>query len=160
MPELREAVRAVLLDRDDRVLLFKAFSDVGRSRHFWITPGGGVKAGESDASALKRELAEECGLFACEIGPPIWVREHVFLLPGSGNLLRQHERYYLVRVDRHEVDVSGWDDFERAFMGEHRWWTIDEVAGSADEFAPHRLARFLADIVNGQIPAEPLDTGV
>jgi ADP-ribose pyrophosphatase YjhB (NUDIX family) len=157
---VRDAVRAVLLDRDNRVLLFKAFRDDTRSLHFWITPGGGVANGESATNALKRELAEECGLFGCEIGPLIWVREHVFALPGSRQLIRQREGFYLVRVEQHDVDVSGWDDFERNFMGEHRWWTIGEVQTSDDEFAPHRLGHFLADVVNGRIPTEPVDTGI
>jgi len=74
--------------------------------------------------------------------------------------MRQRERFYLVRVDQHEVDVSGWDDFERNFMGEHRWWTVSEIQASADEFAPRRLGQFLADLVRGPIPGEPLDTGV
>jgi ADP-ribose pyrophosphatase YjhB (NUDIX family) len=159
-PMVREAVRAIVLDRDNRVLLFKAFPDNTRSRHFWITPGGGVESGESAASALGRELAEECGLKAAEIGPLIWVRDHVFPMPLSGQSMRQRERFYLVRVDQHDVDVSGWDDFERNFMGEHRWWTLSEVQTSDDEFAPHRLGYFLADLVNGRIPAEPIDTGI
>jgi 8-oxo-dGTP pyrophosphatase MutT (NUDIX family) len=160
VPVVREAVRAVVLDRDNRVLLFKAFPDSTRSRHFWITPGGGVAAGESVTTALKRELLEECGLVADEIGPLIWVREHVFPMPDSGKATRQRERFYLVRVEEHEVDVSGWDDFERNFMGEHRWWTLGEVQTSDDEFAPHRLGHLLADLVNGRIPTEPVDTGI
>jgi 8-oxo-dGTP pyrophosphatase MutT (NUDIX family) len=157
---IREAVRAVVLDRDNRVLLFKAFPDKTRLRHFWITPGGGVGTGESATAALKRELAEECGLTAAEIGPLIWVRDHVFPMPHSGQPMRQRERYYLVRVEQHAVDVSGWDEFERSFMGEHRWWTLGEVQTSDDEFAPRRLAHFLADIVKGRIPREPVDTGI
>jgi 8-oxo-dGTP pyrophosphatase MutT (NUDIX family) len=157
---VREAVRAVVLDRDNRVLLFKAFPDNTRSRYFWITPGGGVASGESAIAALQRELAEECGLVAAEIGPLIWVRDHVFPMPHSGQAMRQRERFYLVRVEQHEVDVSGWDDFERTFMGEHRWWTISEVQASNDEFAPHRLGHFLADLVSGHIPSEPVDTGI
>jgi ADP-ribose pyrophosphatase YjhB (NUDIX family) len=159
-PMVREAVRAVVLDRNNRVLLFKAFPDNTRSRHFWITPGGGVEIGESAAIALERELAEECGLRAAEIGPLIWVRDHVFPMPLSGQPMRQRERFYLVRVDQHDVDISGWDDFERNFMGDHRWWTLSEVQTSDDEFAPHRLGHFLADLVNGRIPAEPIDTGI
>jgi len=160
VPVVREAVRAVVLDRDNRVLLFKAFPDSTRSRHFWITPGGGVAAGESATTALKRELAEECGLVDAEIGPLILVREHVFPMPHSGQATRQRERFYLVRVEQHQVDVSGWDDFERNFMGEHRWWTINEVQASTDEFAPHRLGHLLADLVSGRIPSEPVDTGI
>jgi len=157
---IREAVRAVVLDRHNRVLLFKAFPDQTRSRYFWITPGGGVASGESATAALQRELAEECGLKAAEIGPLIWVRDHVFPMPHSGQPIRQRECFYLVRVEQHEVDVSGWDVFERTFMGEDRWWTIGEVQASNDEFAPHRLGDFLADLVTGRIPSEPIDTGI
>jgi len=157
---IREAVRAVVLDRQNRVLLFKAFPDDARSRYFWITPGGGVASGESATVALQRELAEECGLLAAEIGPLLWVRDHVFPMPHSGQPMRQRECFYLVRVEQHEVDVSGWDDFERIFMGEDRWWTISEVQASNDEFAPHRLGHFLADLVAGDVPSEPVDTGI
>jgi len=157
---IRQAVRAIVLDRHNRVLLFKAFPDKTRSRYFWITPGGGVAAGESATAALQRELAEECGNLAAEIGPLIWVRDHMFPMPHSGQPMRQRECFYLVRVEQHEVDVSGWDDFERIFMGEDRWWTISEVQASNDEFAPHRLGDFLADLVNGRIPTEPIDPGI
>jgi 8-oxo-dGTP pyrophosphatase MutT (NUDIX family) len=159
-PVVREAVRAIVLDRDNRVLLFKAYPDGSRTRHFWITPGGGIGAGESATTALQRELAEECGLVGSEIGPLIWLREHVFPMPHSGQVTRQHERFYLVRVERHDVDVSGWDEVERNFMGEHRWWTIDQVQASHDQFAPHRLGHFLADLVAGNVPSEPVDTGI
>jgi 8-oxo-dGTP pyrophosphatase MutT (NUDIX family) len=159
-PVLRQAVRAIVLDGKGRILLFKAFSDPDRSRYFWITPGGGVTEGESDEFALRRELAEECGLHEFEIGPCIWVREHVFPLPTTGQLLRQRERFYLVRVDSHEVDITGWDEFERQFMAEPRWWSLDEIASSEDSFAPGRLAYFLGDVVAGHIPGEPLETGI
>lgn len=159
-PVVRHAVRAIVLDRTDRILLFKAFSDPDRSQYFWITPGGGVAEGESDEVALRRELAEEAGLHAFEIGPCIWVREHVFPLPTTGQLLRQRERFYLVRVDSHEVDISGWDEFERKFMAEPCWWTVDEIVVSTDSFAPNRLAHFLGAVIAGRIPDEPTDTGI
>jgi len=116
--------------------------------------------GESATAALQRELVEECGLVVEEVGPLIWVPEHVFAMPHSGEATRQRERFYLVRVEQHKVDVSGWDDFERDFMGEHRWWTVRELQASGEEFAPCRLAYLLADLVGGQIPTEPVDTGI
>lgn len=159
-PIPREAVRAIVIDGRGRTLLFKAFPDKARSRHFWITPGGGMVTGESDEATLRRELAEELGLRTFEIGPLVWVRDVRFPLPSTGQPIQQRERFYLVRVGSLEVDVTGWDDFERDFMAEPRWWTLEELDAATDDFAPRGLARYLGDLLRGHIPSEPLDVGV
>jgi 8-oxo-dGTP pyrophosphatase MutT (NUDIX family) len=44
-PRLRRAVRVLLLDEHDRVLLFRAISEL-TGAPFWFPPGGGLDEGE------------------------------------------------------------------------------------------------------------------
>ncbi len=53
------AVAAVVRDRD-RVLLVRRATPPGEGQ--WALPGGAIRAGETAACALQRELQEECGL--------------------------------------------------------------------------------------------------
>jgi 8-oxo-dGTP pyrophosphatase MutT (NUDIX family) len=68
-PRLRPAVRALVLDEHDRVLLVRFDFD---DRTVWGSPGGGIEAGESSHDALVRELREEIGLTDPEVGPALW----------------------------------------------------------------------------------------
>ncbi|HVR54460.1 MAG TPA: NUDIX hydrolase [Pseudorhodoferax sp.] len=55
----RRKVRAVVIDTDQRALLIQPH---GYKADTWTLVGGGVEAGETDAQAMRRELAEEAGL--------------------------------------------------------------------------------------------------
>ena len=154
---IREAVRAVVLDRDDHVLLAH-FLLRRTGSEFWATPGGGIDEGESDAVAIARELAEESGLREFELGPCIWTRTRWVQWPHWGG---QSERIYLVRTDRFEP-APEWTAEELAAEGvvEQRWWTIEEVEASRELFAPTRLPQLLRELVEHGAPAEPVDVGV
>lgn len=154
-PTPRPASRVLLIDPDDRALLFRV--DL-REKPLWITPGGGIEQGESPEAAARRELWEETGIHA-EPGPCVWVRRHVFEFQGV--LLDETERFYVVRLDHAtEVTRDNWMEHEHTFMKEHRWWSVADIAGSRDWFAPRALAMLLPAIVAGQYPTEPIDCGV
>jgi TDG/mug DNA glycosylase family protein len=153
---LRTAVRALVLDPADRALLVRF---EWPHKTLWAPPGGGVEAGEAVADAIRRELAEECGLRGFELGPLIWTREHWFAgLPGWGG---QREDIYVVRTDRFEPRPE-WtrEQLEAEHVTGFRWWTPAEIAAADAVFAPRSLPRLLADLLAHGPPAEPLDIGV
>jgi G:T/U-mismatch repair DNA glycosylase/ADP-ribose pyrophosphatase YjhB (NUDIX family) len=153
---LRRAVRAVVLDPAERILLVR-FDWPGRT--VWAPPGGGIEPGETAEQAIVRELGEECGLRDLELGPCVWTREHWFAeLPGWGG---QAERIYLVRTEAFEP-APEWTAEQLAGegIGGQRWWTPEELEASEAVFAPRRLPELLRDLLRDGVPPEPIDVGI
>ena len=153
---LRPAVRALVLDPADRVLLVRfEWPD----KTVWAPPGGGIEPGETPEHAIVRELAEECGLRDFELGPCIWTRDHWFAeMAGWGG---QSERIYLVRTEAFEP-APEWSEEQLASEGirEQRWWTPDDLGMPGTIFAPRRLPELLRDLLERSAPAEPMYVGV
>ncbi|MDP8922778.1 MAG: NUDIX domain-containing protein [Chloroflexota bacterium] len=57
-PIVRRSARLLVLDPDDRLLLFRIEDASLREPVLWITPGGGLEPGESYEQAARRELAD------------------------------------------------------------------------------------------------------
>lgn len=133
-PVERRAVRALCLDAEGRVLLVR-FQHPLSGHAWWATVGGGIDPGESDELALRRELREEAGLVGFELGPLVHTREVTF--PWQRRLLRQFERFYLVRVTEHEPRPAV--DLRDEEVTEIRWWTPGELAASDEEVVPAEL---------------------
>lgn len=155
---VRQGVRALLLDPEDRVLLVR-FVNPETGEEFWATPGGGLDPGEVLEDGLRRELREETGLAEADIGPVVWTRRHVF--PWAGRTLDQSERIALVRSPAFEPR-PGLTPAQLVEEGVHelRWWTLDELARSDANFAPRRIVRFLRQLLEEGPPPVPIDVGV
>lgn len=150
----RQAVRVLLFDEADRVLLVR-FWDGGRS--WWCTPGGGIEPGESDEDAAQRELHEELGTGPVELGRLIWTRRHVGVFRGRA--FDQSERIYIGRVAAFEPYPSPYALREHG-REDIRWWTTDELETADDEFAPRPLPELVRRLMQDGPPAAPVDVGV
>ena len=143
-PELRRAVRAIVLNDEDRVLLCEFTNQVTGAR-WWGTPGGGIEAGESDEAALRRELLEETGLAGFELGPVVLEHDHVF--PWGKRLLHQYARFYVVRVAAYEPAPT--IDLAPEGVAGLRWWTLAELERlPPQEIAPPHLPQVLRELLH------------
>lgn len=133
-PTARAAVRALVIDDDDRILLVQYRRPVG-DETWWGTPGGGVDPGESDQQALARELQEEVGLHDFELGPVLY--EHVGEFPWARQLFRQVNTTYLVRVREHEPRPT--IDLAAEGVVDVRWWSRSELEATDAQLAPSNL---------------------
>lgn len=135
----RAGVRLVVLDPDDRVLLFRVTDADGGDATWWEAPGGGRHDAEPPEVAAARELLEEVGAHAVPL-PLGEVHERVTLLGGGA--VTKVEDVFAVRVPDGTVDASGWTTSEARDIAEHRWWTMDDLARLGDgEVVPADIVR-------------------
>ena len=147
---LRQAGRVIVLDPEDRVLLFRYDEGPPNGRH-WCTPGGGLDDGEDYAAGARRELAEETGWTDVALGAEVyeWTRTMEF----ADAIVRQHERIFLARVE-----IAGRGLGEVAAMhtsdgiAAWHWWTLAEMDATDEVIWPPGLA----DLVRGLIAAGQL----
>ena len=155
---IRPAARAIVLDPADRILLVRFEFPGGETR--WGTPGGGIEPEETAEDAIRRELEEETGLVGAEIGPAVWTRLHIvpFL---DGRWDGQREQYHVVRAPAFTPEPRlSWKQLNAEYVFELRWWTVSELGGGGELFAPRRLPELVCSLVLDGPPAAPLDVGV
>ncbi|GIH73021.1 NUDIX hydrolase [Sphaerimonospora thailandensis] len=157
VPAVRASARVLLVDRDDRLLLFRfrASDDLSAS-HVWATPGGGVDDGETLSQAAVRELFEETGhiLAPQRLGPVVAVSSG----PAQfGELtLDAVDSFFFTRVDRLTPAPSTQEAHEREAIAAHRWWTVHELQTTSDLVFPVGIGALLPRLLAGDLPAEPV----
>ena len=156
---LRPAVRGLVIDTDERVLLVRLVFPHGV---WWVLPGGGITDGETDIDALHRELAEEIGITSPHIGPLVWNRTHVFDVVDSDGVQWQGQResVYLVRTEPFApAPHMSPEELTAENIGEIRWWTMSEIQQHVgpDFLSPTDLATYVESILREGIPDVPFE---
>lgn len=160
-PIIRPTARVLLLDRDDRALLFTAVTpDIDTGLPFWFPPGGGLEEGETHEEAAIRELMEETGL-SVPLGDQLW--ERVWRGTLGDRWYDIHEKFYLARCDDPVITVDSWTELELQEIKEYRWWTLAEIQAASwvtAVFVPRELPELLPAILAGTLPAQPFAVDV
>jgi ADP-ribose pyrophosphatase YjhB (NUDIX family) len=163
---LRAAVRAIILDEDDHVLLcrfdFPHPAVPHGAQTVWAAPGGGIEPGEDGLTALRRELREETGLVTAVDPPHVWhqvvvAADHALGFDGIVN------DYFLIRATHFEPRGELTDDQLAAeHIAAFRWWKLSEIREytGPDLFSPRDLATTLTDLLTSGIPATPRILGL
>lgn len=140
----RQAVRVIMIDDHQRVLLFQDTDPGFPGVSWWVTPGGGIDPGETETEAAVRELVEETGYQsrAEDLIGPLAVRRAVH--GYSDQILVQDETFYALRVRSFEIDISGHTEDEQLTIAGHRWWPADDLTDPDGWLWPAELAELVA----------------
>jgi ADP-ribose pyrophosphatase YjhB (NUDIX family) len=153
-PISRTSIRALILTPQDEVLLMRIRSPEGVV--LWIAPGGGIEAGEAAEEALRRELHEEVGLVACDVGPVLWRRRSTF--NWGAWRVTQSEDYHVIHAPKFEPVMS--DPLEAEITEAFRWWPVSALGEAKERVVPTSLASILERYLAGGPPSAPPDVEV
>ena len=163
---LRQAVRAIILDEEDRILLCRfAFPHPAvptEADVVWAAPGGGVEPGETPLAALRRELLEEIGLVVDADPTHVWHQEVVAPghAPGYDGMIND---YFLIRTTSFQPRGTMSDD---ELAAEHisglLWWRPRDIAEyrGTDLFSPRDLTTPLTSLIADGVPSAPVQLGL
>jgi 8-oxo-dGTP pyrophosphatase MutT (NUDIX family) len=138
----KQAARAILIDDEERLVLFKR-TRAGRPV-YWNTPGGGVEP--SDASleaALRRELIEELG---AEVTGPARVFVHTRPSMSRAGLTVEH--YFVARLVKLNLAARTGEEFGDPSRGaydveRYSLCGTDDVSLAELDLQPAELKQFI-----------------
>ncbi|MEN9731838.1 MAG: hypothetical protein RL488_1148 [Actinomycetota bacterium] len=142
----RPTARVLLVNPADEVFLINTHFDpeLGLEPR-WLTPGGGIDAGEGVREAAIRELFEETGLKISdsELGEVFWQTSGRWDWADGIHYQTYTDTIFLLRINDFVLDDAHWTPEEHRDILEARWWKVSELIASGERVGPHGLAEHL-----------------
>ncbi|MCH7229633.1 NUDIX domain-containing protein [Glycomyces sp. L485] len=154
----RRAARVLIVDEDDRALLFFGAGLVRQDADYYFTVGGRVEDGESLAEAAARETFEETGLHVTpeELGNLVAHTEGAWTT-HDGVRFYSDDNFFFLRTEHFEVNLDGLEDGEEKEISRHEWLSLDDLKATDAYVFPIGLAGILKRLIAGESFTEPFE---
>ncbi|MCD0443461.1 NUDIX domain-containing protein [Glycomyces sp. A-F 0318] len=153
----RRCARVLLVDEDDRVLLFHSRDYMGPGVEYYVTPGGGLDPGETLEAGAVREVFEETGLEVApdSLGPVVAETEGAWS-DAPDLVVHSRDAYFFLRVPHFEPVRDRLEEVERQEFTAARWLGPAELAAADGLVFPAPIACLLKGVRAGAEPVPPV----
>jgi ADP-ribose pyrophosphatase YjhB (NUDIX family) len=142
-PVLRRASRLIVLDDQERVLLFRHAGV--NEKAFWAAPRGGLEGGETFEQAARREAQEELGLTRFTLRR-LWERETDFVHVDGP--VHHQEWFFPIKGDLPTISSDVEKTHKQEGILDMRWWSVTELGATNELVFPEELVSELGRLSN------------